>query len=229
MAALDVYSTDAHLGFRDLELFLYNDISYRIDHRSARRDVERELLRRGFTGGLASIADDSDVATVTLTLTAETGGGGVTVPAGYEFYSADDRTKVTFVTDAELILADGATDTVTATCEEIGEPGNVAEGVLTYFTALTGLESATNLDVAAGGLNHQLTGACVLRALVTVYMDLSRNKDDAFDHKRGLYERLYKEELSLLLAAGLTLTDTESDLIIPGTGRAYSKMRLTRS
>jgi hypothetical protein len=229
MATLDVYSTDAHLGFRDRELFEYNDVSYRIDHRSARSDVERELLRRGFTDGLDNIEDDSAVAEVTLSFTATTGGGGVTIPASFEVYSAEDRTKVTFVVDSELVLADGATGTVSATCQELGEPGNVAEGVLIYFTTLTGLASVTNEAAATGGLNHQLTKACTLKALVTVYMDLSRNKEDAYDHKRMLYERLYKEELELMLAAGLTLETTDPDLVAPGRDRAFPRFRLERS
>jgi len=229
MAALDVYSTDAHLGFRDRELFEYNDISYRIDHRSAREDVERELISRGFDDGLSTIADDSEVATTSLSFTAETGGGGVTVPEGFEVYSSEDRTKVTFVTDEELVLADGETLSVDATCEEFGEPGNVAEDVLVYFTALSGLESVTNPEAAEGGENHQLTKACVFGALVTMYTDLSRNKDDAFDHKRQMNQRLYKRELDLLFSSGLTLTTSGSDLVAPGKTRAYPRRRLIRS
>jgi hypothetical protein len=229
MAALDVYSTDAHLGFRDRELFEYNDVSYRVDHRSAREDVENELLSRGFDDGLDNIADDSAVATVTLTFTAEAGGGGVTVPEGFEVYSAEDRTKVTFVTDEELILADGESADVDATCEEFGEPGNVAEEVLVYFDALAGLESVTNADVATGGVNHQLTKVCTLGALITIYADLSRNKGDSYDHKREMYEKMYHTALKLLMARGLTLDSTDPDLIAPGQTRAFPRLRLTRS
>lgn len=229
MATLDVYSTDAHLGFHDRELFFHLDAPYRIDHRSARRDVERELLRRGFKDGLDNIEDDSGVAAVTLTFVAETGGGGVTVPAGFQVFSAEDRTKVVFETDEALVLADGETGEVEATCTQFGEPGNVDIGVLVYFDALSGLESVSNEEAATGGLDHQLTKACTFRALCTVYMDLSRGQDDSFEHKRKHYAMAYKEELDLMFAAGLTLVSEDPDLVAPGGTRAYPRFRLERS
>lgn len=228
MASLDVYSTDAHLGFRDRELFEYYDVSYRIDHRQARKDVDRELLRRGFTGGLEDILDTTAEATCTLTFVAESGGGGATVPAGYEVFSAEDRTKVVFETDEALVLADGATGTVSATCQQFGEPGNVAEGVLIYHDGLSGLTSVTNAEVATGGENHQLTEACVFRALEMVYCDLSRDEGDAYDHKSKKFGKRYREQLDLILAAGLLL-DSSSGVPTDVNGRAYPRFRLERS
>lgn len=229
MAYEDVYSTDAHLGFYDQELFSYFDVGYRIDHRSARTDVERELLRRNFPDGVDNIKDTSAVATVTLTVTAKTGDGGLVLPAGFEVSSAPDRTKVTFTTDAELSLDPGAAGTVTATCTQFGEPGNVDIQTLVEYEHLARLESIENLEPAVGGRDHQLTKACAFRALYTIYSDLSRVEGDRFDYQMKRYLMKYREELDLVFAAGLLLSSDPNDLIPSGDNRARGALRLTRS
>lgn len=231
MASLEVYSTDAHIGAEDREIFQHTAMAQRVNHRKARADVERELLKRGFTGGLENIADNRGWAQGYVLLTAEDD-AGVTVPEGFEIYTAEDFSKVTFVTDAETVLAAGESALVEVTAVDFGEPGNVPEDTILYFEALAGLASATNPSIAVGGVDHQLTQACVYRCLELLYRDLSRNKDDAFWDKMMLYKQAYAEELGLLMAAGVELDGGDGDSGEPGVGadgRFRGVVRLERS
>ena len=83
---------------------------------------------------------------------------------------------------------------------------------------------------AAGGRDHQLARATSYRALELIHTDAMRIADDAHAHKRKVYRELYKEELSRLVARGVTL-DTDGDGE-PGPNAeplAHGFHRLTRS
>jgi len=234
--SLDVYSYDVHLKQEDDELFDYKDSPWLRLHRLARKDLEIDLLRRGFDGvqqpSIDGILDDFATATVTLSFTAGAG-GSLVVPLGATIRTIATATQtygvVEFTTDVALTVGAGLTDTVAATAAAYGEPYNVAIGTLTNYsgTAPTNFSSVTNLAAASGGLDHQLTRVAVYRTMDLVYTDLMRSMDDRFGQKRALYERRYKDELDRIWAAGLTGSDYTTVDDYPT--RNHGAVRLERS
>lgn len=212
------YSNDTHLAEEDTSLFERVRRALPRKHERAAEDLVRDLRRHGYLECPDdAIVDASAHATVTLTFTAPE---GTAIPAGTLVRVGDpdacpEYGAVVFATDAEATVGVGeATVDVAATAVTSGRPGNVAAGELAYLVAdVTGVTAVTNAQAATGGADHQLTRAAVYRVMELAMMDLVRERDDPFDHKRSLYARMYKHELERVMAAGL-------DIDLDGDGEA---------
>lgn len=209
------YSFDAHLRQEEEQLFFWSDRTWERKHLLAAQDILRDLQRHGYLQeDHHALVDAFASATVTLTFTASAT-AGVTIPAGTRVRTMDatcpENGDTVFVTDAELVLAAGASGDVAATAEHAGAPWNVRAGELAHLEEnLAGVESVTNAAAATGGADHQLTRATTYRVLELVFMDLMQEPDDAFDTRRRLHKAAYKEELQRHMAAGLDI-DTNAD------------------
>lgn len=222
------YSYDAQLREEDGELFHYSDVSWQRKHVRAAEDLLRDLKAHGYLqDDDHELLDESSKATVTLTFTADAA-GSLTVPAGTKVRTLDPDVSgnaygsVEFETDEALTVTAGNSGTVTATAVNTGEVYNVDAETLIYLSAdaPTNFSTVTNDAAAAGGADHQLTRATVYRTLELIMQDLLRNADDAFEHKRQMYRRSYKDELDRLVASGVkidadgdgSIDETEKDL-----------------
>ena len=94
---------------------------------------------------------DATSSTVTLSITAD--GAGATVPAGFQV--ANSAGNAVFETDAELILAPSATDTVQATCVNTGPVEAIAGSLTVIKTPVFGVASVTNLSDASLGRSRE--------------------------------------------------------------------------
>lgn len=120
-----MFSNDQQLREEDAELFFYSDVTWTRKHVRAAADLVRDFQGHGyFQTSTDSLIDASATATVTLEF--EAIGGVLTVPAG-TLVTVEDRSQagysngvVGYVTDDELIVADGMTGTVTATASAEG-------------------------------------------------------------------------------------------------------------
>lgn len=232
MTELVAYSYDTHLRMEDEELFLHSDRSWKRKHHQARQDIVRDLRRHGVEYGADDLKDDFAYAAVTLTFTA-TDDGSLVVPEGtlVRDVASTQHTNgaVEFATDEALTVSAGESDTVIATAVLPGEPGNVEAGVLTVLsdTAPSNFSAVTNALGASGGVDNQLTRACVYRALQMVYMDLMRTTGDAYDTRRVLYQTAYKEEVGRMIAEGLEWEGSVEDitgLSEPKRTRGYKRL-----
>lgn len=107
-------------------------------------------LRAAHLNLLGFAPQEATAATVTLTFVANA--GGATIPAGTVVKTGAGLDAIRFTTDAELVLAPSATDTIGATCTTTGTSGNVNAGTLTRLDQpIAGLVSVTNVSAAAGG------------------------------------------------------------------------------
>lgn len=231
---LVLYANDTHLLRAQGDVFRYESIldSYEDHLYDACEDVLRDLARYGYweppssawtIGDVNPIPfDDSVVATVELTFTADAA-GELTVPAGTRVRTLDPAgVEVTlgdtiFATDAALVVPAGNTGTVAATAESFGRTYNVRAGKLAYLvsSAPANFSAVTNGAAATGGKDHQLTRLVVYRALENIYADLFRLDGDGFHNRMELYREKYREELRRMQAAGIQVDHdgnaTESD------------------
>lgn len=208
------YSNDAQLAEEDGQLFAHDDRDYTRKHLRAAEDLRRDLAGHGyFRRAGEQLVDTSARAQVMLRVVA--GADGATLPAGARVRTwpahEQQHGDTVFITQAELVLGDEEVGEVLAQADEVGEVYNVAAGALTVLEQLVaGVVSVTNPSAASGGADHQLTRASVYRVMELICFDLTRMRDDAWDHKRLVYQRAYKDELHRLVAAGLQL-DTTGD------------------
>ncbi len=203
----------------------------------AERDVLADLLGHGYEVERYPPVDDSAFATCEVTLTA-----GPDSPldieegtlAATERELDGDRLPFSgaplFALPAVTIAA-GASQAVTATATLKGARANIPASTLdTLAGPLPENFAGITHAQAAGGRDHQLARATSYRALELIHTDAMRIADDAHAHKRKVYRELYKEELSRLVARGVTL-DTDGDGE-PGPNAeplAHGFHRLTRS
>lgn len=211
-----MFSNDQQLREEDAELFFYSDVAWTRKHVRAAADLVRDLQGHGyFQTSTDSLIDASATATVTLEF--EAIGGVLTVPAG-TLVTVEDRSQagysngvVGYVTDDELVVADGMTGTVTATASAEGDVFNVAADTLVHCgSSLANLGGVRNPSAGTGGHDHQLARAAVYRALELIHADLMRNEDDAHDAKRRYFRQAYKDELTRLVASGVAI-DRDGD------------------
>jgi len=227
------YSNDTHLAEEDTLLFERRDCAWTRKHERAEEDIVRDLERHGYlkdqgrsnhlglSGFLSradgELVDSSAPATATLTFTAP---AGTIIPAGTKVRVGDpsgcpEHGAVVFATDSAAEVQPGNTSVeATAIASASGRTGNVTAGDLAYLVAeVAGVTSVTNELSATGGADHQLTRLSVYRVMELVHMDLMREKDDPFDHKRRLYAKMYADELERVMAAGI-------DIDLDGDGEA---------
>lgn len=219
------FNYDSHLTEEDEQLFDHHPRSWRKKSEQAADDLVRDLKRRGYLDDPDhSIIDDFEKATSTVAFVAS--GGELTVPAGTRIVALDPDlglgvndiakpARLIFITDTELIVADGDTGTVGVTAEHPGAPYNVEAGWLTGLEAdaPANLGSVTNEAAASGGVNHQLTRVATYRTMELVMMDLMRMTDDVFDARRKIYAKCYKDELERVIASGINI-DTDGDGVV---------------
>lgn len=93
---------------------------------------------------------EAEYSTVSLTCTANA--GGCTIPAGS---LVSDGAGNQFATDAELILAPSASDSVSATAVEIGAVTAAASTLTTIDSPVTGWASVTNAAAATEGQSEE--------------------------------------------------------------------------
>lgn len=226
------FSNDAQLREEDAELFHYSDVSWMRKHIRAADDIVRDLKRHGYLErDDEEIIDDSEKATVTLEFSA-TSDGSLTIPKGTRVRDTDqfDHGAVAFETHEELVVASDDTETVEATAVAPGEVYNVSPGVLEHLETedeLDNLDRVTNPDRAEGGRDHQLARASVYRVLELIMMDVGRDGEDAFEYKRKLYRRAYKDELDRIIASGVDIDSTGDNEV--EAGLAHGNVRLRRS
>ena len=104
---------------------------------------------------------------------------------------------------------------VTLAAVESGEVYN-ATGIDSLEVAIVGVTGIVQPEAATGGKDHQLTRATVYRAMELICADLMRERDDAWDHKRAVYCRQYKDEIKRRVAAGLAV-DRDGDGEVSGS------------
>lgn len=97
-------------------------------------------------------------ASVTLTFT---GSAGTTIPAGTLCVTQDG---LGFATDEALTLGETGSGTVTATADAVGTAYNVPAGaIISMQQAVSGVNSLTNEDAAAGGTDPETDAALFAR------------------------------------------------------------------
>jgi len=211
---MEQYSNDAQLAEEDGQLFLHDDRDYTRKHLRAASDLRRDLAAHGyFRRESEQLVSWSKRASVSLRFVAGAGGATVTAGARVRTKHPDEQLHgdTVFVTQAQLILGADESGEVEAQAEHVGEVYNVPAGVLNVLEVDDAdIVSVTNPEAATGGADDQLTRAAIYRVMELVCMDLMRMKEDAWDHKRMVYHRAYKEELARLVAAGLAI-DRDAD------------------
>jgi hypothetical protein len=208
------YSNDAQLAEEDAQLFAHDDRDYTRKHLRAAEDLRRDLAAHGyFRSEGEQLVDTSAQAAVLLRVVA--GPAGATLAAGTRVRTRSVQEQrhgdTVFVTQAALVLGAGEVGEVAAQAEDVGEVYNVEAGRLVVLEQeIAGVASVTNPAPATGGADHQLARAAIYRVMELVCMDLMRTRDDAWDHKRAVYQRMYKDEVKRLVAGGLAL-DRDGD------------------
>ncbi|MDZ7703359.1 MAG: baseplate J/gp47 family protein [Trueperaceae bacterium] len=217
--SIGVYSNDAQLREEDSHLFGKSDTAWTRKHIRAAEDIRRDLKRHGYLQEHDDIdilevdhkiVDDSAEATVELEFTAESA-GQLVVPKGTRVTDgwAKAHGKIAFVTDEQLTVPAGGSDTVAATAADFGECYNVPAGELTTLDgSLSNFDGVTHPSAASGGADHQLSRAAVYRTLELVYTDLMREEGDSLDARRKLHGRAYMDELERMIAAGIDIDVT---------------------
>lgn len=123
---------------------------------------------------------DPTAAAVILSFTAT--GAGATVPAGTIVKTGTGTDAIKFATDAELVLAPSATDTVTATATTTGTATNVGANTLQTLDApVSGVDSVTNPASASGGADLETTASLIERAPLVIRSSDRAITDEDFE------------------------------------------------
>ncbi|MBV6340979.1 baseplate J/gp47 family protein [Candidatus Magnetobacterium casense] len=110
-------------------------------------------------------------STVTLTLTATV---ATTVPAGSRYATS---AEVIFATDEDLVFTAAGSDTVAATCTEVGAFNAAIGTITTIKTAVYGISAVTNATAAVPGRVRETDAE--LKARHTVAVSTSGDQDSA--------------------------------------------------
>lgn len=226
---LDLYTTDQHLAVEDAELFYHNDRTKQSLIERATHDVKRDLRAKGINPDC--LLDRRSRATIELQITA-TADGPVTLLATQHVVedTSNEYGRRGYRLVDDLTLLAGETGTVDAQADDFGRPFNLAiEDCLVLDPSGTqpNIASIQTRAVCVVADDHILTLATTYRALELVYMDYMREEDDCWDVKRRLYHKMYKEEISRTLAAGLEF-DEDGDGQSDYNGRRFVLRRMGR-
>lgn len=218
----------------------------------------RPAGRLGFAGVSDSlrgeIADRSSKATARLLVSNTSESAALTIPAGAVFQDqdpyGDEESQLTLDSArgayrwealAELTLAAGASAQLDVRALVPGAPHNVCAGsevneeLGVMYAAARSAAWAQTLSASWGqlltaGVDHQLARLCSFRALAYAFGDLAQVKDDPCDYKRQLYERRYRDELDLVTASGVEITqDGNEETSSAEDALRYGSMTLYRS
>lgn len=150
------------MGFLQLMVWLAGQIQYRLN-----QIPDKAYL--SFLKMLGFELDDGEAATVDLqfTLTAAQS-FDITIPAGTEVSTRQTETEsaITFKTNEVLTIPAGSTTgTVSATCTQIGEVGNVGANTLIILNEpIPYVKSVTNPQAASGGIDAESLDSLKARA-----------------------------------------------------------------
>lgn len=218
----------------------------------------RPAGRLGFAGTAESlrgeIADRSSKASARLLVSNTSETEALTIPAGAVFQDMDPygdeesqivldsaRGAYRWETLAALTLGAGESAQLDVRALVPGAPHNVCAGsevneeLGVMYAAAAAASWAQTLTCTWGqlvtaGADHQLARLVSFRALAYAYADLAQVKDDPCDYKRQLYERRYKDELDLVTASGVEITqDGNNTTSSAEDALRYGSMTLYRS